>query len=385
VAAAPGGALLSAGDDPAQDQGRLSASRRTRPDDATTRDRDQTASDDDQTASDRDQTASDDDQTVSDRDQRASGEDQLASDLDQQTADREHDAASHESDAEQDPGFYARNRAAREATTHDRDAMSELRGESATERERAARRRDATARARDRTAYLRDRIAETRDQDAREHDRRVESSLGASSDFPFLRREAARARARATADRERAAEDRERAAQDRTAAARERTESARERGAAARDRERAATDPLTGARARGVGLADLQREIDRARRTDDSLVLAFIDVDHLKEVNDGEGHLAGDRLLKEVASALRDRLRSYDPIMRFGGDEFICTLTGVHIDEVKRRFDELAEQLAAHSSEHSVTVGFAELQDDDDMQRLIARADEALLEIRRVR
>jgi diguanylate cyclase (GGDEF)-like protein len=132
-------------------------------------------------------------------------------------------------------------------------------------------------------------------------------------------------------------------------------------------------------------LADLQREIDRARRTDDSLVLAFVDVDHLKEVNDGEGHLAGDRLLRKVADALRDRLRSYDLITRFGGDEFICTLSGVHIDEVKRRFDELAEQLAAHSSEHSVTVGFAELQDDDDTQRLIARADEALLEIRRLR
>ena len=385
VAAAPGGALLTAGDDPAQDQGPLSASRGTRPDDATTRDRDQTASDDDQTASDRDQTCSDDDQTASDRDQLASGEDQLASDLDQQTADREQDAASHESDAEHDAGFHARNRAAREATAHDRDIMSGLREESATERERAARARDATARARDQTSYLRDRVAETRDQDAREHDRRVESRLGASTDFPFLRRESARARARATADRERAAEDRERAARDRAAAARQRTESAHERRAAARDRELAATDPLTGTRARGVGLADLQREIDRARRTNDCLVLAFVDVDHLKEVNDGEGHLAGDRLLREVASALRDRLRSYDLIVRFGGDEFICALTGVDIDEVKRRFDELAEQLAAHSSEHSVTVGFAELQDDDDTQRLIGRADEALLQIRRAR
>jgi diguanylate cyclase (GGDEF)-like protein len=125
--------------------------------------------------------------------------------------------------------------------------------------------------------------------------------------------------------------------------------------------------------------------IFRARRTDDCLVLAFVDVDHLKEVNDGEGHLAGDRLLSEVASALRDGLRSYDLITRFGGDEFICTLSGVHIDEVKRRFGELAKRLAASSSEHSFTVGFAELQGDDDMQRLIARADDALLQIRRAR
>ncbi|MCA1681550.1 MAG: diguanylate cyclase, partial [Actinobacteria bacterium] len=89
-------------------------------------------------------------------------------------------------------------------------------------------------------------------------------------------------------------------------------QAARERAEAAHDRELAATDPLTETRARGPGLADLTREIDRARRTTGSLVLAFVDVDDLKQVNDTEGHLAGDRLLAAVARALRDGLRSYD-------------------------------------------------------------------------
>ena len=134
-----------------------------------------------------------------------------------------------------------------------------------------------------------------------------------------------------------------------------------------------------------MGLTDLQHEIDRARRNKDGLVVAFVDVDRLKEVNDSEGHLAGDRLLAEVADALRGGLRSYDLIMRYGGDEFVCALSGVHMDEARERFDALAKQLADRSGGHSVTVGFAELQDDDDTQRLIARADEALLEIRRGR
>jgi diguanylate cyclase (GGDEF)-like protein len=157
---------------------------------------------------------------------------------------------------------------------------------------------------------------------------------------------------------------------------------AQERAEAALDREHAAIDQLTGARVRGVGLGDLRREIDRAHRTGGSLVLAFVDVDHLKEVNDGEGHLAGDRLLGDVGAALRGVMRSYDLITRFGGDEFLCAISGVHTDDVRLRFDGLAEQLGAGWSGHSVTVGFAQLQADDDLEQLIARADDALLQIR---
>ncbi|MDQ6751537.1 MAG: GGDEF domain-containing protein, partial [Actinomycetota bacterium] len=145
----------------------------------------------------------------------------------------------------------------------------------------------------------------------------------------------------------------------------------------------AAIDPLTGTRARGAGLAELQREIDRAQRSADVLVLAFVDVDGLKQVNDGEGHLAGDQLLATVASALRDGLRSYDLIMRFGGDEFLCALSGIETDAVKQRFDKIARELATRSRGHSICAGFAELQDGDDAHALIARADDALLKSRR--
>ncbi len=89
--------------------------------------------------------------------------------------------------------------------------------------------------------------------------------------------------------------------------------------------ERASTDDLTGLLRRGAGLALLEREIDRSRRTETRLVVAFVDVDGLKRVNDELGHAAGDRLLSDVAAVLRSRLRSYDLVMRWGGDEFAST------------------------------------------------------------
>jgi len=256
---------------------------------------------------------------------------------------------------------------------------------AAVDRGRSARARDGTARARDQAAHLRDRMADERDQAARAQDGWSQSLWGESPIPAALREQAARDRARAAADRERAAHDRKQAARDREEAARHRREAARERAQAARDRELAAGDPLTGTRARGPGLADLQREIDRARRTTGSLVLAFVDVDGLKQVNDTDGHLAGDRLLAEVASALRGGLRSYDLIMRFGGDEFLCALSGIATDEVKRRFDQLATQLGYRSDGHSISAGFAALQNGDDTQALIERADHALLQARQAK
>jgi diguanylate cyclase (GGDEF)-like protein len=344
-------------------------------------DRDQTVSDADQTAGDRDQTASDADQTAGDRDQTASEEDELASARDQETADREQ-AAAKRSGGTQNPRAYARNRAARDATTHDRYVMSQLREENAAERGRAARTRDETARARDQAAHLRDGIADARDVEAHDQDRWSEALLGEASNPSLVRRQAARDRARAAADREAAARDREHAARAREEAARDRREAAAERAQAAQLRDVASTDALTGTRARGPGMADLQHEIDRARRTTGSLVLAFVDVDHLKQVNDTEGHLAGDRLLTTVATALRDGLRSYDLILRYGGDEFLCALTGIQADEVERRFGELAKRLAARTHGCSISAGIAELQDGDDTQALIARADHALIQAR---
>ena len=173
------------------------------------------------------------------------------------------------------------------------------------------------------------------------------------------RQRAAADRARAAADRTRAAADRARAAEERIQSARDRTLAAHDRAQAALDREASEIDELTHVRRRGAGIKQLQREIDRARRAPEELMVAFVDVDGLKRVNDTKGHLAGDALLVAVADSLRACLRSYDLIMRFGGDEFVCVLPHADVTQVRGRFDEVSKALTDGSTSGSITVGFA--------------------------
>ena len=83
----------------------------------------------------------------------------------------------------------------------------------------------------------------------------------------------------------------------------------------------ALTDPLTGVLNRRGFTEAVERELARARRYDRPFVLAYADVRGLKAVNDTEGHLAGDDLLKGVSSLLRDSARADDVVGRLGGDE----------------------------------------------------------------
>ncbi len=175
------------------------------------------------------------------------------------------------------------------------------------------------------------------------------------------------------------------AAAERAESMRHRLEAARDRAQAAADRAASEVDELTGVRRRGAGLAQLHREIARARRGPEQLVVAFVDVDGLKRVNDTQGHLAGDRLLVAVADSLRANLRAYDLIMRFGGDEFVCVLPQADLSDVQRRFEDVSRSLAAAVPSASITAGFSRLREDDSAESIIHRADEDLLARRRTR
>jgi diguanylate cyclase (GGDEF)-like protein len=140
----------------------------------------------------------------------------------------------------------------------------------------------------------------------------------------------------------------------------------------------AGLDGLTGALRRDRGVVDLQLEIDRVLRSDGRLVLAFVDVDGLKATNDAEGHAAGDQLLHDVGVALRTGLRSYDLVVRYGGDEFLCALPGTDVEGARRRFDEVARNLTEKNPRASVSMGLAPLEDGDTLDELTARADRAL-------
>ncbi len=139
--------------------------------------------------------------------------------------------------------------------------------------------------------------------------------------------------------------------------------------------EAAAVDELTGALRRRAGLAALERELQRARRFDDrKLVVAFLDVDALKAVNDHDGHAAGDALLRELASSLRRRLRAYDLVIRWGGDEFVCSLPQAGLEAAQRVFDDVQADYRRRTG-RTFSVGLAELGADTDAAELVARAD----------
>jgi diguanylate cyclase (GGDEF)-like protein len=310
-----------------------------------------------QSLADQDQTLSERDQSLSDRDQELGERDQAASDEEQSAADR---AGTHGGDA---------SRAAASAT---RAETARQRAEIGHQRDQTGLLRDEAARQRDERAAERDRDAELADLEAAALDARDALAAEQTSRAPDLRRQA-------TALRKRAAEHREQAARDRRRAARDRALDARDREQARREREHAGVDELTGARRRGVGLDELQREIERARREGDDLVAVYVDVDGLKKVNDSAGHAAGDELLREVVRCLRRHMRSYDLLMRLGGDEFLCVLPGVTVEEARRRFAQLGTELQNGPTTGSVSMGLTELRDGESPEELIERADRELL------
>jgi diguanylate cyclase (GGDEF)-like protein len=312
----------------------------------------------DQTAADADQTYSDADQTASTADQGDADNDQRASERDQRTADRDR-AEGHPTAADYDD--YATSR-------HERETGSAERLGTRLERIRTAQERDVTAAGRDRGAEARDGAGLVRDS------RAAELAGMAPEPGQALVKQLEELAAQAAADRAHAAADRARAAIDRATAARERARLEAEL-------RLAHLDELTGAYRREMGRLALSHEIDRARRSDGRFVLAFVDVDGLKAVNDRDGHASGDRLLQTVVGAIRTRLRSFDPIVRYGGDEFVCGLSGTDLEEAGRRFDAIGRAIKKEAGV-DISVGFAVLAAADGVDELTGRADAAMLRVK---
>jgi len=93
-------------------------------------------------------------------------------------------------------------------------------------------------------------------------------------------------------------------------------------------------DILTGVYNRGYGLELLQRQLKLAKRNKSSLLLAYTDLDNLKEINDAFSHEEGDRVMVQVAKLFKSTLREVDIIIRMGGDEFLVILLGCSLNEI---------------------------------------------------
>ena len=292
----------------------------------------------------------------------------------------------------QDP---ARDRAAarRDDDGDARDVAGKRRDEASDERDAAGNRRDSNGEQRDDAAAVRDDLAERADgrndsQDPVERARAATARLEAASDREASKRDrnaGASDRSQAGQDRATPLADREPGAEERNRAGRDRHTSLTDRDLSADERRSAALDPLTGAYTRGAGLIELEREMARARRTGEPLTLAFVDIDHLKSVNDSRGHSAGDRLIMRVAERLQLLHRQYDLTIRYGGDEFLCVFQGVDMAGAQTRLEAINTSLAASADGASVSVGLTQMWHGDSIDHLVERADKAMYEDRRLR
>jgi len=106
-------------------------------------------------------------------------------------------------------------------------------------------------------------------------------------------------------------------------------------------------DQLTGLRNRYGMLTDLRDEQQRIVRENGSCTIAMIDIDHFKGINDTHGHHIGDLLLQKLAQLLVAKLRPYDHLYRYGGEEFLICLPGTDGGEAKTILDRMRHDISA--------------------------------------
>ena len=150
-------------------------------------------------------------------------------------------------------------------------------------------------------------------------------------------------------------------------------------------RQKALVDPLTGLPNRAAWSERLDHEVKQWQQHGNTLLLAMLDLDHFKRINDNYGHLAGDKVLKIIASVLRKRLRGTDFIARFGGEEFVLLMPSTVPTAGLKLLESLRASIEAcpfHFKGEPVTitvsVGMSAFRPGEHSDQVLKRADQAL-------
>ncbi len=137
----------------------------------------------------------------------------------------------------------------------------------------------------------------------------------------------------------------------------------------------AVSDALTGLPNRRGWDSRVEQLLAVARRGGRPLTVAIIDLDRFKACNDDRGHLAGDRLLRELAVRVRPLLRDVDLVARWGGEEFVIAIPDSPREDVAAILERVR---GAMPDGQTCSVGFAVWDRTEPLQHLLGRADEAL-------
>ncbi|MFJ3051421.1 GGDEF domain-containing protein [Pseudomonas nitroreducens] len=155
-------------------------------------------------------------------------------------------------------------------------------------------------------------------------------------------------------------------------------------------RQKAMTDALTGLPNRAALTERLDLEVARWQRYGGDLLLAVLDVDHFKRINDDFGHLAGDKVLKIIANELAKRVRKTDFIARFGGEEFVVLLPATPLEGGQQLLDVLRGAIEAcpfHFKGERLSItcsaGLTAFREGERAETVFERADQALYRAKR--
>ncbi len=146
----------------------------------------------------------------------------------------------------------------------------------------------------------------------------------------------------------------------------------------------ASMDPVTGIKNRVAMESTVKREINLARRNQAPLSFIMMDIDHFKKINDRYGHLYGDQALYAVAQCAQETIRDSDLVFRYGGEEFLVTLSGTDLngasllaERIRQEIEQLQPKLDK-KIRMTASFGVVSLRDEEDAEQVFQRVDDAL-------